>query len=115
MAHKFILIALVAVLAGCASPDPQIVIVSTESPHPDAGIVAHTLQSYVVGKTTFADFKKDSGLIVAKHQTRSMPGPWAPGAIWKIYETSETGTVRGGKFLITRKFVVGDFNRPIST
>ena len=115
--------ALITFVAGCASPPP------------DVRVVAKTLATYQVGKTTFADFKKDAGLFMKEPPAPSVPAqksylnPQSPtfdqlktqkvyavpeGRPWKIYETGNTFTLNHGKYSETHKFVVGDVNKPIS-
>jgi hypothetical protein len=118
--------ALVAFLAGCSSPQSNV------------QVVARTLQSYQVGKTTMADFIRDAHLVNA---TLPKPSPSyldsgmfsipdesrnvyeAPAAgPWKIYESSvdqtstkTSSTISGisSTFTYSQKFVVGDVKKPI--
>ena len=96
IAHKFIILVMITFIGGCASPQPKV------------DVVAQTLQTYQVGKTTFADFKKDAGLVIVERPTPKMPTsylspqPTTPdelrpktqkvyavpvGSPWKIYES----------------------------
>ena len=122
---SFILTALVAVIAGCASPRPKI------------DVVAQTLRTYQVGKTTFQDFKKDAGLIMTERPTPNFQPQHSylnpqrqnvlemmtktqtvygvpQGSPWKIYETGENVSLISGRFSRKLMFVVGDINKPIS-
>src|ERR1043165_2698183 len=115
---SFVLTALVAVIAGCASPRPNI------------DVVAQTLRTYQVGKTTFQDFKKNAGLIMTEPQhsylnpqhqnvmemmTKTQTVYGVPqGSPWKIYETGENVSLISGRFSRKLMFVVGDINKPIS-
>jgi hypothetical protein len=108
--------ALIAFIAGCASPRPNV------------NVVANTLQTYRVGKTTFKDFKGDSGLVVRelpKQQSYLNPSPQLEpktqtvyvvpkGSPWKIYETGQNWSLLNGNFSQSTRFVVGDNDRPIS-
>ena len=114
---------MITFIGGCASPQPNV------------DVVAQTLQTYQVGKTTFADFKKDAGLVIVERPTPKMPTsylspkPATPdelrpktqkvyavpvGSPWKIYEIGETATLDHGKFWHTSRFVIGDTQKPIS-
>lgn len=104
------------VLGGCAT------LVETPTNN-----VRATLSRYEVGKTTFADFKRDARLV---YTVREMNNPWygksyinpkpqpkkitingwqtAPGSPWKIYETSTYYFIQGPKRIDERTFAVGD-------
>ena len=100
------------------------------APEPNVEAVSQTLQTYQVGKTTIEDFIRDADLINA-----TFPPPYptdvgtnppasfllkcnfrtTPGSPWKIYETGlETKHGYGFEFKQTRKYVVGNTNKPIS-
>jgi hypothetical protein len=112
-------IALAAFITGCSSPQP------------DVDIVAQTLQTYQIGKTTFADFKKDSGLTEAEEpipqQQSYLPPPALSAAPvptthrvykvvmpWRVYQQSENVSFMNGHLSETQIFVVGDIQHPIS-
>jgi hypothetical protein len=117
--------AIIAFLAGCSSPQA------------DVQVVARTLQTYQVGKTTMGDFIRDAHLVSA---TLPKPTPSyldteafspdvsgivyeaAKGSPWMIYESSvnQTSTKTSSTFsgdnstsTYTQKFVVGDIKKPI--
>jgi len=107
--------ALIAFATGCSSSQP------------DVTVVAQTLQSYQPGKTTLAEFIKDSGLTVTNQPNSSQPpylsqdsSPPATHQVytavkpWWIYETSENMSFIHLKFSQTQKYVVGDIHHPIS-
>src|SRR5438477_3870126 len=126
--------ALMAFLAGCASPKEDPIVVISMAPTLDVAIVSRTLQTYKVGQTTFLDFKKDAGLSLAERpnpasEQRSYFNPQPsifdrlktekvyaapPGSPWRIYGTEYYRGLDHGKLSETYKFVVGDINKPIS-
>ena len=123
----FALIALgLALVTGCVSYPP---------PGVDVAIVTQTLQSYQVGKTTFADFKRDTGLIIGQRPEPAGVGdaqlyyyylqpPWNPrlsrvysvpnGSPWRIYGVQHYTDLTMRESSRTERFVVGDINHPIS-
>lgn len=128
--HVFCIFAglLITLMTGCASPRPDI----------DVAIVTQTLQSYQVGKTTFADFKRDAGLkIVARPDPAPAPPvplnsgyilypppAWNPrmqmlyvlpqGSPWRIYGVQHYTNMMSRESSRTERFVVGDIDHPIS-
>jgi len=121
------LAASIAFMAGCSAPQPKVEPVTTASlPQLDVQIVARTLQTYQVGKTTIQDFIRDADLANATFPSRSYLDPGPPdflvrcmfrpraGSPWRIYETSvDQHSFGGGVVYRTRKYVVGDINKPI--
>jgi len=97
------------------------------SQQPKIEVVAQTLQSYQAGKTTIKDFIKDADLVNATfpppYDVGTNPPPefllkcifkTTAGSPWVIYETGlEEGNNFGLGFTRTRKYVVGDTNKPI--
>jgi hypothetical protein len=127
MNHKaatLLTLALIAFITGCASQPP------------DVAIVAQTLQTYEVGKTTFADFKRDTGLTIVQRSPAAEPAQplyllyqqptWIPmtqwvyrvpaGSPWRIYGVQHYWKVHKWEWGSSRsdRFTVGDIHHPIS-
>jgi len=113
--RSFILMALIAFMAGCVSPRPTV------------NVVANTLQTYRVGQTTFKNFKSDSGLVITVFPKQEYLKPSSQldsktqvvdtvpkDSAWKIYETRRTSTLVNGNLSQSAQFVVGDHQKPIS-
>lgn len=98
--------------------------------HADKGSVAHRLDSYQVGTTTYADLKHDSHLVEhdrmvnAAMQPEATPPQTAPRTIhtydtprhshWRIYNTKDqTKVVNGNLVYSQRQLTVGNRSRPL--
>jgi hypothetical protein len=121
---KSVSLFLIAFVAGCASSQPKI------------GLVGRTLQTYQIGKTTFADFAKDATLVLVERpapnfQNQNSDSKAQPssekqvkpqtekvyeashGSAWKIYGTGTDVSLTSGRWSSKSRFVVGDVAKPI--
>jgi hypothetical protein len=136
---------LIVFITGCASPDADAPIVSYNiAPKPDVAIVRQTLQTYQAGKTTFADFKRDAGLVMMQRPSIALPKlsylgrppaiPLRPqsttpdqaksepvtyygvpaGSPWILYGFQDNMNINRGTLTETHTFFVGDINHVIS-
>lgn len=129
MQKILILAILTAFITGCASPQVKTTIAPDASlPQPNVEVVARTLRTYQVGKTTIEDFIHDAELKNATFPSRSPLDPPSPpnflvrcmfrtrsGSPWRIYGTRVDQTSHNGGLSVerTRIYEVGDINKPI--